>query len=154
MEFTTSLLPGVCVLFKVIFCFPEKPDEGLTDEIFRLNRIRVKLSCALKRQQCGILHNSVSKHMVKTRRIEQYIIVPSFYCNIHHRQHSSASCVVLITQSKMFAQRDCENVLKRSSQSCDLLPRLIVQHKPGLCTCNKLWFCFSAVRNCLLTDVF
>lgn len=144
-----------CVLFKVIFCFfQEKPDEGFTDEMLRLNSIRVQLPCALKRQQCGILHNSVSKHMVKTWQIEQCITVSSFYCNIHLGQRSSASCVVLITQSETFAQRDHENVLKRGSQSCDLLPRPIIQHKPGLCTCNSLWLCSSDVRNCLFSDVF
>lgn len=121
--------------------------------MFRLNRIRVKLSGSLKRQQCGILHNpplqSLKAH--GENRIEQYIIVPYFYCNIHLGQHSSTSCVVLITQSQPFAQRDRENVLKQSSQRYDSLPSLIFQHKPGLYTCNGLWVWSS---QCSLSGVF
>lgn len=66
-----------------------------------------------------------------------------------------ASCVVLITQSEPFAQRDHENVLKQSSQNCRLLPSLfIIQHKPGLCTTSSGFdhpdalclMCFIATR--------
>lgn len=127
--------------------------------MFRLNRIRVKLSGALKRQQCGILHNRVSKHMVKTWWIEEYIIVP--FLLLQHSPWTAQLCIMCCSYYTIG----------------DVCPKRL--WKRAEAKFSKLWFaskadrptqtrslhmrralvlfiqcCSSAVRNGLLSEVF
>ncbi len=128
--------------------------------MFRLNRVRVKLSGALKRQQCGILHNRVSKAHVKTWWIEQHItFLPSIATFTLDSTALHHVLFLLHNRRQVWPKRLWKRAEAKSTKLWFCFSRLIVQHKPGLCTCDELWFCSSSAvpqlwETSLLSDAF
>jgi len=98
--------------------------------MFRLNRIRVKLSGSLKRHQCGILHNP--RQSLKAHGEDLSDPTVPFFYSIATFPLDSTALILLHNQSHLPKQ-----TMKMCSRRCRSLPNQIIRHKPGLCTTSS-----------------